>query len=446
MFSSLGQNLGKIFDKLRGRGFLSEADIDVSMREIRMALLEADVAVPTIRYLIERIKEKAIGAEVIKSISPGQMVVKIVQDELELLLSADNQELSLSHTPPVVLMMVGLQGSGKTTSSAKLAMHLRKKHKKKVLLASLDIYRPAAQLQLENLAKQINEASLEIIPGQSAKEITKRAMKEATLGGYDVLILDTAGRLHTDEKMMEELQEVKKLSNPLEILLVLDSLTGQDAVNIGREFSQQLPLTGMILTRVDGDARGGAALSMRHITGVPIKFIGVGERVNEFEEFHPQRAASRILDMGDIVSLVERAAEEIDHAEAEKMAKKMQKGVFDMNDLLNQLKSVQKMGGIGSMMGMIPGMGKMKQMMGDLSQGESILKKQEAIIYSMTKAERRDPKIINASRKIRIANGSGRKVQDVNRLLKQWLEMQNMMKKMGKMDPRKIGGMLSAIK
>lgn len=446
MFSSLSQNLGKIFDKLRGRGLLTEADIDVSMREIRLALLEADVAVPTIKHLIERIKEKAIGSEVIKSISPGQMIVKIVHDELAVLLGDENQGLSLNNNPPVVIMMVGLQGSGKTTSSAKLALYLRKKQKKKVLLASLDIYRPAAQLQLEALAKQIDAVSIDIVHNQLAQDITKRALKEATLGGYDVLILDTAGRLHTDEAMMQELQQVKEISSPTEILLVVDSMTGQDAVNIGRDFCHQLPLTGIILTRVDGDSRGGAALSMRHVAGVPIKFIGIGERVNELEEFHPQRAASRILGMGDIVSLVEKASEEIDSDEAEKMAKKLQKGSFDMDDLLKQLKSIQKMGGIGSMLGMIPGMTKMKQMVGNVSQSEGVLKRQEAIICSMTRKERRNPKIIDASRKRRIARGFGGEVQEVNRLLKQFLEMQTMIKKLGKMDSKQMGRMMNAFK
>jgi signal recognition particle subunit SRP54 len=446
MFSSLSDNLSKIFDKLRGRGVLTVEDIDAAMREIRIALLEADVAVPTVKTLTQKIKERAVGAEVIKSITPGQMVVKIVQDELELILTSDKQDISLSHPIPIVIMMVGLQGSGKTTSSAKLALHLRKKYKKKSILASLDIYRPAAQLQLENVAKQIGEASLPIIENQSVEEITKRALKEASLGGYDVLILDTAGRIHTDEGMMDELKLVTEISKPHEILLALDSMTGQDAVNIGKEFSATLPLTGVILTRVDGDSRGGAALSMRDVTGVPIKFIGVGEKVSEFQSFDPKGAASRILGMGDIAALVERASENINESEANDMAKKLQTGQFNMNDLLKQLQSVEKMGGIASMIGMIPGMGKIKSAIGDISNSGSILKKYESIIRSMTEKERKNPKIINASRKIRISNGSGRKVQDVNKLLKQWLEMQNMMKKFGKMDPSKLGRMLGAIK
>lgn len=446
MFSSLSDNLSKIFDKLRGRGVLTVEDIDAAMREIRIALLEADVAVPTVKTLTQKIKERAVGAEVIKSITPGQMVVKIVQDELELILTSDKQDISLSHPIPIVIMMVGLQGSGKTTSSAKLALHLRKKYKKKSILASLDIYRPAAQLQLENVAKQIGEASLPIIENQSVEEITKRALKEASLGGYDVLILDTAGRIHTDEGMMDELKLVTEISKPHEILLALDSMTGQDAVNIGKEFSATLPLTGVILTRVDGDSRGGAALSMRDVTGVPIKFIGVGEKVSEFQIFDPKGAASRILGMGDIAALVERASENINESEANDMAKKLQTGQFNMNDLLKQLQSVEKMGGIASMIGMIPGMGKIKSAIGDISNSGSILKKYESIIRSMTEKERKNPKIINASRKIRISNGSGRKVQDVNKLLKQWLEMQNMMKKFGKMDPSKLGRMLGAIK
>lgn len=445
MFSGLSQNLEKIFDKLRGKSFLSEADIDSSMREIRLALLEADVSIATIRHIIEQIKTKALGEEVMRSISPGQMVVKIVHDELISLLTAENQSLLLAVSPPMVMMMVGLQGSGKTTSSAKIALYLRKKYKKKVLLASLDVYRPAAQLQLENLAKQMDINSLEIVPNQAAIDIAQRALRDAKVGAYDVLILDTAGRLHTDNAMMQELKSIEQLAKPTEALLVLDALTGQDALRIGSEFSQQLKLSGVVLTRMDGDARGGAALSMRHATGLPIKFIGVGERVNEIEEFHPERVASRILGMGDVVSLVERATEAFTQEESEKMAKKLQKGAFDMDDLLSQLRGLQKMGGIASMLSMVPGAKKLKDMVGNVTHGESMLKYQEAIICSMTKGERRDPSIINASRKIRIAKGSATKVQDVNRLLKQFIEMKNMMKKFGNMDPKKMERMLNAI-
>jgi signal recognition particle subunit SRP54 len=442
MFSALSNNLTAILDKLKGKGILTAADLDVAMREIRIALLEADVAVPIVRQFIEGVKTKAIGQEVIKSVTPGNMIVKIVQDELELVLGSDDNSLKFGPAPSVI-MMVGLQGSGKTTTAAKLALHIRKKLKKKVLLASLDTYRPAAQLQLESLAKQIGVDSLPIIADHTVLQIAPRALKEAQLGGFEVLILDTAGRLHTDPEMMEELQKIERLCPAHETILVVDAMTGQDALNIGREFSQQLNLTGVILTRVDGDARGGAALSMRQVTGLPIKFVGVGEKVSELEEFHPGRAASRILGMGDIISLVERASELVDKDEAQKLAMKMQRGNFNMNDLLKQLRSVQKMGGMGSILGMMPGLGKLKQMAGSLEHSNKMIKSQEAIIYSMTKAERNDPKIINASRKIRIANGSGKKVQDVNRLLKQWLEMQNMMKKIGKMDQKKMVRMFS---
>ena len=433
MFSNLSSKLTGIFSNLRKRGVLSEADIDSAMREIRIALLEADVALPVVKDFVASLKTKALGAEVVASVSPAQMVIKLVSDHLTELLGSEQQAINFSAAPPVVMMMVGLQGSGKTTSTGKLALRLKNKYNKKVLVASLDIYRPAAQQQLEQVAKQAQISSLPIVTGEKPLQITERALKAARLEGYDVLLLDTAGRLHIDAELMDELKAVKQLANPLETLLVADSLTGQDAVNIARTFHEQIVVTGIILTRVDGDGRGGAALSMRAITGQPIKFIGIGEKLDEFEEFHPARIASRILDMGDIVSLVEKAAENVSTAEMEKMASRMMEGQFDFNDLLDQLRKMNKMGGIGSMMKMLPGMGQLKEKMADAKIDPKIIARQEAIILSMTKKERTHPKLINASRRIRIAKGSGLTVQDVNKLLKQQQQMQDMMKKLKKM-------------
>lgn len=447
MFSTLGANLTKVFDKLRGKGFISEDDINSAMREIRISLLEADVSLEVIKEFISTIKEKALGAELLKSVTPGQLIVKIVNDELVNLLKSDSQELNLNATPPAVIMMVGLQGSGKTTSSAKLANFIKSKSKKKVLMASLDTYRPAAQKQLAVLGEQTETATVEIIEKEDPIAITKRALKEASLKGFDVLILDTAGRLHTDEDLIAELNEIKKLSKPVETLLVADSLTGQDAVNIGRQFNEKVGITGIILTRVDGDARGGAALSMRHVTNCPIKFIGVGEKTSEFEPFYADRIASRILDMGDVVSLVEKAKEAIDEKEAAKMATKLKHGVFDLNDMLDQFKSLKKMGGMGKLVNLIPGMGKIKEQISGAGFNENIISRQEAIILSMTQRERRNPLIINASRKKRIALGSGTKVEDVNKLLKQHLTMTKMLKKFGGMneaDLKKMERMISA--
>ena len=446
MFSSLSNNLTKVFDKLKRKGLLNESDVSEAMREIRIALLEADVALPAVKEFIDKVKAKAIGSEIVKSISPAQMVIKIVNDELTEILGSDHQALNLAATPPVAIMLVGLQGSGKTTSAAKLALLLRKKHKKKVLLASLDVYRPAAQAQLEVLGKQIDITTLPIVANEMPEKISKRALEEAKTNGFDILILDTAGRLHTDQELIEELNKVKILASPVETILVVDSLTGQDAVNIGKEFNTKIGITGVILTRVDGDARGGAALSMRCVTKQPIKFIGIGEKLSDLEEFHPQRAASKILGMGDIVSLVERAAEMVSEEEAKTLAKRVQKGQFDLNDMLAQFKNLKKMGGIGSMLSMIPGLGKLKNQIGSMAIDDKMFTKQEAIINSMSRAERNDPKIINASRKVRIANGSGTKVQDINRLLKQHLEMSNMVKKVGKMDHKqlaKLGKMMN---
>ncbi len=433
MFSNLSQKLGSVFDKLRKRGALTEADIDAAMREVRIALLEADVALPVVKDFTTSLKAKAVGAEIVQSISPAQMVIKLVHDHLVELLGSEYQALNLAAEPPVVIMMAGLQGSGKTTSTGKLALRLKSKQNKKVLVASLDIYRPAAQEQLEQVAKQAGITSLPIVAGEKPLQITERALKTARLEGYDVLLLDTAGRLHIDDDMMQELRAVKEKAKPLETLLVADSLTGQDAVNIAKQFHEKIGVTGIILTRVDGDGRGGAALSMRAVTGQPIKFIGVGERIDEFEEFHPQRIASRILDMGDIVSLVEKAAENVTQAEAEQMAERMMAGQFDFNDLLDQLRKMSKMGGLGSMMKMLPGIGKLQDQIAGANVDENMLSRQEAIILSMTPNERRHPKLINGSRRARIAAGSGVQVQDVNRLLKQQQQMEHMMKKMKKL-------------
>ncbi len=441
MFNSLSSKITGVFDKLRGRGVLSEADIDSALREVRIALLEADVALPVVKEFTQSLKEKAIGAEVIKSISPAQMVIKLVQDHLTQLLGSEHSELNLNATPPVVILMAGLQGSGKTTSSGKLALRLKSRYGKKVLLASLDVYRPAAQIQLEVLAKQVQVGSLPIIEGQKPLEITRRALETARMEGYDVLLLDTAGRLHVDDELMQELRAVKDLSIPTETLLVADSLTGQDAVTIARQFHEKIGVTGIILTRLDGDARGGAALSMRSVTGQPVKFAGMGEKLSEFEEFHPARIASRILDMGDVVSLVERAAENIDKEEAEKMAAKLQQGSFDFDDLLSQLRQMKKMGGLGGLMGMLPGIGKIKEKIAEANVDEKMLARQEAIIQAMTPHERKNPKVLNGSRKQRIAKGAGVQVQDINKLFKAWQQMEGMMKQMKKLGKK---GMMRA--
>ncbi len=433
MFSSLSNKLGDIFTRLKRRGALSEADIDAVMREVRIALLEADVALPVVKEFIASLKAKALGAEVIRSVSPAQMVVKLTNDHLAELLGSERQTLSLAAAPPVVIMMAGLQGSGKTTSTGKLALRLKNKHNKKVLVASLDVYRPAAQEQLAQVAARAGIASLPVIRGEKPLAITERALKMARLEGYDILLLDTAGRLHIDDELMHELQAVKQLANPLETLLVADSLTGQDAVNIAKSFHEKIGVTGIILTRIDGDGRGGAALSMRAITGQPIKFLGTGEKLDEFEEFHPDRIAGRILGMGDIVSLVEKAAETVTQDDAEKMAARLMEGQFDFNDLLDQLRKMNKMGGIGSMLNMLPGMGGLKDKLSGAQVDEKALARNEAIILSMTKKERQFPKLINGSRRLRIANGAGVQVQDVNRLLKQQQQMQDMMKKLKKL-------------
>lgn len=427
MFDSLSNKLGSIFSKITSRGVLNEKDIDEAMREIRIALLEADVSLPVVKDFISHVKEQALGEKVVRSIQPGQMVVKIVHDELKKLLGDESTGLNFNAVPPVCILMVGLQGSGKTTTSAKLANKLKKN--KKVMLASLDIYRPAAQEQLEQLAKQIGVASLPIIKNEKPNEITKRAISEGKKGGFDVIILDSAGRLHIDEELMNEVVEVKKIANPAEVLLVADSMIGQEACNVAKEFNEKVGITGLVLTRIDGTSRAGAALSMKMIADAPIKFLGTGEKIDEFEEFHPDRLAGRILGQGDVVSLVERAIENVDKEETDKLAQRMMKGKFDLNDMLSQLKQMQKMGSIGGIMGMLPGMSKFKDKIEEMN-GDKIIKKQEAIILSMTPKERKNPDIIKASRKKRIAAGAGVEVHEVNKLLHAFEQMSTMMKRM----------------
>ncbi|MCP4394804.1 MAG: signal recognition particle protein [Alphaproteobacteria bacterium] len=443
MFESLSDKLNGVFDKLKRRASLSEADVNEAMREVRVALLEADVALSVVKDFIAQVKEKAVGAEVLKSIKPGQMVVKIVHDALVEMLGTESSELNLKATPPVPILMVGLQGSGKTTTSGKIALWLKTKQKKKVFMASLDVYRPAAQEQLAMLGEQTGVDTLPIIKGQQPVDIAKRAMKEAAKGGYDVVIIDTAGRLHIDENLMQEVKDVKAVVNPAETLLLSDAMIGQDAVTLAKEFNEKIGVTGIVLTRIDGDARGGAALSMRAVTGAPIKFLGVGEKMDALEVFHSDRLAGRILDMGDVISLVEKAAEVIDQEEAEAVAKKMLQGQFDFNDMLKQMQQMKKMGDLKGIMGMIPGMGKIKKQMENANIDNKIIDRQEAMILSMTKKERSAPAIIKASRKKRIAAGSGTSVQEINKLLKQYQQMSSMMKKMKKMGGQK--GLMSAL-
>lgn len=442
MFESLTDKLSGVFARITSRGVLNDKDIDEAMREIRVALLEADVALPVVKDFVARVKEEARGEKLVRSIQPGQLVVKIVHDELVKLLGAEDGGLNLNVVPPAVILMAGLQGSGKTTSSAKLAKMLGKN--RKVLLASLDVYRPAAQEQLEQLARQIGGHSLPIVNGEKPLAITGRALDVAKKGGFDVLILDSAGRLHIDDALMEELQAVKKLASPAETLLVADAMMGQDACNVAKEFNEKLGVTGIVLTRIDGSSRAGAALSMRMIAGVPVKYLGTGEKTDEMEEFHADRIAGRILGQGDVVSLVERAIEKVDREEADKMAARMMKGKFDLEDLLSQLRQIQKLGSLGGIMGMIPGLSKFKNQIADAGIGDALIKKQEAIILSMTKAERKNPDIIKASRKKRIAAGSGVEVHDVNKLLKQYEQMASMMKKMGRGGG--FGGLASMMK
>jgi signal recognition particle subunit SRP54 len=446
MFEGLSSRLGDVFDRLKRRGALSEADVAEALREVRVALLEADVALPVVKDFIASVKERAIGQDVIKSITPGQLVVKIVHDALVEMLG-QAEELNLAVVPPAAVLMVGLQGSGKTTSSGKIALRLKTRDKKRVLLASLDVYRPAAQQQLEILAKQADVGSLPIILGERPVAIAKRAMEVGRREGYDVVILDSAGRLHIDEALMTEVAEVKKAVGPSETLLVVDSMIGQDAVTVAKEFNEKIGVTGMVLTRIDGDARGGAALSMRAVTGRPIKFLGAGEKLDALEPFHPDRIAGRILGMGDVVSLVEKAMDTFEADEAEKMAAKLAKGRFDLEDMAAQFRQIKRMGDIKGILGMLPGIGAIKKQIEGANIDQKAVNRQEAIILSMTRQERKNPDLIKASRKRRIAAGAGVDVSDVNKLLKQYQQMADMMKKVSKMGKKGlmrhgIGGLL----
>ncbi len=433
MFDGLRTRFEDVFDRLKRRGALSEDDVSAAMREIRIALLEADVALPVVKDFIEAVSAQAVGREVLRSINPGQMVIKVVNDRLVEMLGAGSADIDLAATPPVAVMMVGLQGSGKTTTTAKLGKRLASQNRKKVLMASLDVRRPAAQEQLAVLGTQAGVATLPVIPLQTPRMIAGRAMETARKEGYDVVLLDTAGRLAIDEALMDEAAAIADAAAPKETLLVADALTGQNAVATATAFHQRLGLTGIILTRIDGDARGGAALSMRAVTGCPIKLLGTGEGLDALEAFHPDRIASRILGMGDVVSLVEKAQETIAEEDAEKLARKMQKGQFDFDDLARQLRQIRMMGGLGGIAQLLPGIGKMQKQLANANVDESALVRQEAIISSMTPTERRRPEIIKASRKRRIATGSGVTVQDVNRLMKQFQEMNRMMKKMNRL-------------
>ncbi len=444
MFEGLTEKLSGIFDGLTRRGALTEADVTAAMREVRRALLEADVALDVVRTFTDKVRERAVGANVVKSVTPGQMVVKIVSDVMIETLGSDAQPIDLEAAAPVAIMMVGLQGAGKTTTTAKIAKRLVDRQKRRVLMASLDVKRPAAQEQLAVLGRQVGVDTLPIVAGQTPVQIARRAEQTARLQGYDVVIFDTAGRTHIDEPLMAEMAEIKAAAKPHEILLVADSLTGQDAVNLAKSFDERVGVTGIVLTRIDGDGRGGAALSMRAVTGKPIKLIGTGEKMDALEDFHPARIANRILGMGDIVSLVEKAAESIDAEQALRMAEKMRKGRFDLEDLSNQLAQVEKLGGMGGIMGMLPGMGKIKEQMANANIDERMIKRQRAIISSMTREERRNPDVLKASRKKRIAAGSGMRVEDVNRLLKQHRQMADMMKALGGAKKGGLGKMAAA--
>lgn len=442
MFETLSDRLGNIFKGLTGRGNLSEADVSAALREVRRALIEADVSLEVVRAFVEQVRERANGAEVTRSVTPGQQVVKIVNDELVRVLGEEDAPLDLKSTPPVPILMVGLQGSGKTTTTAKIAKRLKERENKKVLLASLDTRRPAAMEQLKVLGEQVGVDVLEIVAGQTPVEIARRAQDSAKRGGYDVYILDTAGRTHIDEELMAETAEIEAVAKPREVLLVADALTGQDAVNLARSFGERVALTGIVLTRMDGDGRGGAALSMRAATGKPIKLIGVSEKLDGLENFSPRRIADRILGMGDIVALVEKASEHVNAEDAAKMAKKLKKGQFDLEDLKNQLQQMKKMGGMNALMGLMPGMGQMKKAMAGVNIDEKQFDRQVAIIDSMTKKERSKPELLNASRRKRIAAGSGTQVSEINKLMKQHKQMAAMMKKVGKGG---LGGMLGGM-
>ena len=443
MFDALTDRLGKVFDGLTGRGALSEKDVNEALREIRVALLEADVALSVVKKFIDDVRPKAVGENVIKSIKPGQLVVKIVHDALVETLGGDEEPAPLKiDSPPAIILMAGLQGSGKTTTTGKLAKRLKDQERKKVLVASLDTRRPAAMDQLKILADQVGVDALPIVVGQLPADITRRAIQAAKFGGYDVLMLDTAGRTTLDDQMMNEADEIAKIANPSETLLVADALTGQDAVETARRFNERLPLTGLVLTRMDGDGRGGAALSMRSVTGLPIRFIGVGEKLDGLDVFDARRIAGRILGQGDIVSLVEKAKAEMDMAEAERVAKKMQKGQFDLEDYAGQLRQMQRMGGLGGMMEMLPGVKDAKAKMAAAGIDDRVMKRKEAIIMSMTPKERRKPDLLQASRKRRIAAGAGVDVAEVNKVLKEHRNMADMMKKLGKGGLKGLAGMM----
>ncbi|MGE0226121.1 MAG: signal recognition particle protein [Acetobacteraceae bacterium] len=434
MFDSLSDKLTGVFDRLRRRGALHETDVTEALREVRLALLDADVALPVVREFIAKVRERAVGTEVLDSVTPGQQVVKIVNDVMIEQLGGEGAvPINLNAAPPVPILMVGLQGSGKTTTSGKLARRFRERLRRRVLLASLDTQRPAAQLQLAQLAEQAQVPSLPIVAGQTPVQIAQRAMETARREGFDIVILDTAGRLSIDQALMDEVKQVREVTDPAETLLVVDAMTGQDAVNTAKAFNDAVGVTGIVMTRMDGDARGGAALSMRAITGAPIKLVGVGEKQDALEDFHPERVAGRILGMGDIVGLVEKAADTIDQQEAEKLAARMAKGRFDLEDFAQQLKQINKMGSLSGLIEMLPGAGKIKDQLAGADLDKKVVNRQVAIISSMTMKERRNPDIIKASRKKRIASGSGTTVQDVNRLLKQFDDMTSMMKKMNKL-------------
>jgi len=440
LFDNLTERLGLVFDGLTRRGILSETDVTSALREVRVALLEADVALPVVRDLIAEVQSRAVGQEVLKSVTPGQTVIKIVHDHLVSVLGSESVEIELNARPPVPVLIVGLQGSGKTTTTAKIANYLVEKKSKKVMMASLDVRRPAAQEQLRVLGDQILIPTLDIKLGEKPVDIAKRAMKRGREEGYDVVLLDTAGRLAIDDEMMTEAIAIRETVSPHETLLIADAMTGQDAVNTGKAFNEKVGLTGIVLTRVDGDARGGAALSMRAVTGCPIKLLGTGEKLESLEVFHPDRVVGRILGMGDVVGLVEKAQEVVDEKEAQKVAKKLQKGQFDLEDMADQLRQVKKMGGMGGIMSMLPGVGKIQKQMSEHSIDDGLIRRQEAIILSMTPDERHRPALIKASRKRRIASGSGTSVQEINKLLKQFQQMQSMMKRM-----KKSGGRMPSL-
>ena len=442
MFDNFSQKITKIFGQISGKKFISEDDLTATLREIRIALLEADVSLAIAKDFIEKIKNEAVGKQVLSSVSAGQMIVKIVNDELVKLLGSEKSEIDFASNPPVILLMVGLQGAGKTTSSGKLALRLKNKNHKKVLLASLDTYRPAAADQLKILSQKIHVDFADFDANLKPEILAQNAKKKAIEGGYDVLILDSAGRTSINVEMMNELIEINKKVEAKEILLVVDAMIGQDAVNVAQNFKEALPLTGVILTRLDGDARGGSALTMKASTNCPIKFIGVGEKLEDLEEFNPTRIASRIVGMGDVVSLVEKAQEIFDIKEIEKSAKKLERGKVDFDDILSQIKNMRRMGGMSSILNLLPGVSALKEQLKNMTHLEKEIKTQEALILAMTKKERENPEILNSSRKHRIAKGAGSNIQEVNRLMKKYKMMQKMMGKFGKIDPKKMEEMI----